>query len=80
MNKQEFGEKVPQPEPVEMVIIQIGGELVQVKPETAVAYHEMLSEHQKGKLTLGQGLFVGALVISLLGPLAIWLYRIALGV
>lgn len=73
--KVEFGEKLEDGKRV----IRLGNELFEVSPETAEAYEELLSSKPQVRFTLGQSIFLAALGITLLGPLAIWLYRLVLG-
>ena len=73
--KVEFGEKLEDGKGV----IRIGNELFEVSPETAEAYEELLSSKPQVRFTLGQSIFLAALGLAILGPLAIWLYRLVLG-
>ena len=75
VRKVEFGEKLEDGKRV----IRIGNELFEVSPETAEAYEELLSSKPQVRFTLGQSIFLAALGLAILGPLAIWLYRLALG-
>lgn len=73
--KVEFGEKIEDGKRV----IRIGNELFEVNEETAEAYGKLLDTSKRGHFTVGQGIFLIVCGVVFLGPLAIWLYRLVLG-